>query len=172
MRRSSLVFAAPLAALALALAVRPTAAADSATASIRGPEGSSLAGAATFTRTATGVHVNVELENAPPGVHGFHLHDQGDCSAPDFTSAGGHFNPTHAAHGGPDAPIHHAGDFGNITVGPDGRGRLELDSTMLTVAPGPNSVLGKAVILHEKADDLTSQPTGAAGARIGCGVVR
>jgi len=142
-----------------------------ATATIEARSGSTLSGTAVFTPTAGGVHIVVEVSNAPQGIHAVHLHEKGDCSAPDATSAGGHFNPTGMAHGSPDAPAHHAGDFGNMTVGEDGHGRLELDSTMLTITPGDRSVVGHAIVVHAKADDMQTQPTGNAGGRIGCGVV-
>jgi len=142
-----------------------------ATAQIEGRAGSTLSGTAMFTQSAGLVRVVVDVEGAPEGIHGVHLHEKGDCSATDFTSAGGHFNPTGAPHGSPEAAQHHAGDFGNMTVGADGHGHLELDTRMLTVTPGDDSVLGRSIVIHEKADDLTSQPSGNAGSRIGCGVV-
>jgi Cu-Zn family superoxide dismutase len=144
-----------------------------ATATIEARSGSTLTGTATFTQSAGGgVHIVVDVDKAPEGVHAVHLHEKGDCSAPDATSAGGHFNPGQMPHGSPDAPNHHAGDFGNMTVGSDGHGHLELDSTMLTIAEGPMSVVGHAIVVHAKVDDFTTQPTGNAGARIGCGVVK
>lgn len=106
-------------------------------------------------------------------MHGFHIHESGDCTAADFTSAGGHFNPTNAPHGGPDDAEHHAGDLGNIEIGEDGTGTLDLASSMLTLDAGAtNSAVGKAVILHAGQDDLETQPTGDAGARLACGVVQ
>ena len=149
----------------------PAASGPRATATIEARSGSTLSGTALFTPTAGGVHIVVEVSNAPQGIHAVHLHEKGDCSAPDATSAGGHFNPTGMAHGSPDAPAHHAGDFGNMTVGEDGHGRLELDSTMLTITPGERSVVGHAIVVHAKPDDMQTQPTGNAGGRIGCGVV-
>jgi Cu-Zn family superoxide dismutase len=142
-----------------------------ASATIEGKSGSSLSGTAVFTQNGDTVHVVVDVANAPEGVHAVHLHEKGDCSAPDAASAGGHFNPTHMEHGSPDAASHHAGDFGNMTVGSDGHGHLELDSTMLTVTQGDRSVAARAIVVHAKADDLKTQPTGNAGGRIGCGVV-
>jgi Cu-Zn family superoxide dismutase len=147
--------------------------AATASATLQGRAGSDVSGEVTFTEVEGGVQIVAHvsgLTNAGP--HGFHLHEVGDCSAEDFTSAGGHFNPTGVPHGAPTDAEHHAGDFGNIEVGEDGTGHLELVSHMLTVSPGPNSVVGKAVILHEQADDLESQPTGAAGGRVACGVVQ
>ena len=133
---------------------------------------SEASGTITFTETDDGVEVIADIARISPGLHGIHLHAIGDCSAEDFTSTGGHFNPTDAPHGGPMDSVRHAGDFGNIEIGEDGTGRLKLVTDMLTVADGPNTVVGRAVILHEGEDDLVSQPTGAAGSRLGCGIVR
>lgn len=133
--------------------------------------GGSVSGKVTFSEVGGGVDINALVSGAPAGALGFHLHDVGDCSAPDFTSAGGHFNPSGHPHAAPTAAAHHAGDFGNVEVGQDGNGTLSLSSTGLTVAAGANSVVGRAVILHERADDLNTQPTGNAGGRIACGVV-
>lgn len=132
---------------------------------------SEVSGTVTFIESADGVEVVADIAGVTPGMHGIHLHELGDCSAEDFTSTGGHFNPTDAPHGAPTDEMRHAGDFGNIEIGEDGAGHLELTTNMLTVSDGPNTVLGRAVILHEGEDDLVSQPTGAAGGRIACGVV-
>ena len=150
-----------------------------ASATLAARAGGTETGSLTFTQTADGVTVWASIEGAPPGAHGLHIHDVGDCSADDFTSAGGHFNPTGAPHGGPGDAERHAGDLGNIEIGEDGTGSLELSSDMLNTwamdaAPagtGGHSVVGRGVILHGGADDLVSQPTGAAGARLACGVV-
>ncbi len=149
----------------------PAAEAMQAMATLQPREGSTAGGTVTFTAIPGGVTIHAEVHGATPGKHGLHLHENGDCSAPDFSSAGGHFNPTGAPHGGPNAPEHHAGDLGNITVGEDGTGTLDLTSHMLTVKEGPASVLGKAVVLHAGEDDLASQPSGSSGERIACGVV-
>jgi Cu-Zn family superoxide dismutase len=106
-----------------------------------------------------------------PGEHGFHLHEKGDCSAPDASSAGGHFNPLHHPHAGPHTAQHHAGDFGNITVKADGTGTMSLTLKGEDAKIAREDAIGKAIILHEKADDLKTQPTGNAGGRIACGVV-
>lgn len=132
---------------------------------------SEASGSVTFTETADGVLVVADIARIASGAHGIHLHELGDCSSDDFKSTGGHFNPTDAPHGAPTDEMRHAGDFGNIEIGEDDAGHLELTTTMLTVTDGPNTVLGRAVILHDGEDDLVSQPTGAAGGRIACGVV-
>jgi len=146
-----------------------------ATASLKGQEGSNVSGTVTFTQSPDGGAVTIQAEVSGvegAGMHGFHIHETGDCSAADFTSAGGHFNPTNAPHGGPDDADHHAGDLGNIEIGAGGSGHLDLASSMLSLNAGaPNTVVGKAVILHAGQDDLETQPTGDAGGRLACGVV-
>lgn len=133
----------------------------------------SPSGTLTFNQGDSGtVTIHASIENAPPGEHGLHIHEVGDCSSEDFKSAGGHFNPGDVPHAGPMDAERHGGDLGNITIGEDGTGHLELTSDIITLAEGePNSVIGRGVILHAKADDLVSQPTGAAGGRIACGVI-
>lgn len=142
-----------------------------AVAQIEGRSGVPLSGKATFTEVAGGVEVRIHVRNAPPGVHAVHVHEVGDCSAPDGTSAGGHFNPGGHEHGAPHALAHHAGDLGNMWVDEDGEGHHLVLMPELTVAPGDHSVVGRSIIVHELADDLATQPTGAAGGRIGCGVI-
>lgn len=127
-------------------------------------------GVITFTQTEKGVKVVAHLEGLAPGRHGFHVHEFGDCSAPDFTSAGGHFNPTQMSHGAPTDEARHSGDLGNIVADEKGMATLEWVDPMMQLS-GPNSIIGRAVIVHTKEDDLKTQPTGNAGAREGCGVI-
>jgi len=149
----------------------PTVTTQIAAVTLSGPGGAS--GVVNFTQEAGGVHVVARVQGAPAGTHGFHVHAVGTCEGPDFKTAGDHFNPTNTPHGAPDAAQHHAGDFGNIEVASDGTGNLDLTTTMLSVGDGgANDVVGKAVILHAGKDDLTTQPSGNAGARIACGVVQ
>ncbi|MEJ2368058.1 MAG: superoxide dismutase family protein [Acidobacteriota bacterium] len=129
-------------------------------------------GKVVFTQTDRGTQIVVDITGISPGLHGIHIHEKGDCSTPDFSSAGGHFNPSGTAHGGPDSEVHHAGDLGNIEIGPDGIGHLELTSRILTVEEGPDCVVGRAVIVHAGPDNLISQPSGDSGPRIACGLVR
>jgi Cu-Zn family superoxide dismutase len=135
--------------------------------------GSNVRGTVDFHETAGGVRVVARVSGLTPGQHGFHIHDKGDCSAPDGSSAGGHFNPTRAQHGGPNDPVRHAGDFGNITADASGNARIELVSRSISF-DGPNSIIGRGVIVHAKPDDLKSQtPTpGNAGARVACGNIQ
>lgn len=134
--------------------------------------GSKLAGKATFTEVEGGVKVIVEVTNAPAGKIATHVHEVGDCSAPDGKSAGGHFNPASKDHGLPDAAAHHLGDLGNIEVSKEGVGRTELVVMGANLKDGdPMSYVGRSIIVHEKMDD-GGQPTGNAGGRIGCGVIK
>ena len=127
-------------------------------------------GEVTFTTEAGGVHVVGTFSGLVFGEHGFHVHEKGDCSAPDATSAGGHFNPATKPHAARDAAARHVGDLGNLKADPYGLARVDFVDTQLSLS-GPNSIVGKAVIIHEKADDFTTQPTGNAGARQACGVI-
>ena len=134
--------------------------------------GSKVSGKVAFWEAPDGsVKVQLRINGAPTGIHGFHVHEVGDCSAPDATSAGPHFNPNGAPHSGPSMMPHHAGDFGNVTAGGNGEIMTEFTTRSITLDEGPESVVGRAVVLHADADDLTSQPAGNAGKRIGCGVV-
>jgi superoxide dismutase, Cu-Zn family len=142
-----------------------------ASAAIEARSGSSLSGTAEFMMHGGMMMITVNLKGAPPGQHAVHIHEKGDCSAPDATSAGGHFNPGGHQHGAPDAKEHHAGDLGNMTVAADGSGSVMVHTDQLTLE-GSNSVLGHAIIIHEKSDDFVTQPTGNAGGRIGCGVIK
>ncbi len=143
-----------------------------ARASIQPLGGGRLSGTADFEETDSGLHVVVNLSGGEPGEHGVHIHEIGDCSAPDGLSAGDHFNPGKTAHGGPDAAPHHAGDLGNITIGPDGSGKLELTTKGVTLRTRPIAIIRRSIVIHAGRDDLASQPSGDSGARIGCGVIK
>jgi Cu-Zn family superoxide dismutase len=133
-------------------------------------KGNSVRGTVTYEAVENGVRVVADISGLTPGKHGFHIHEFGDCSADDGSSAGGHFNPGGTPHGAPATDPRHAGDMGNIEADKDGRARLDyIDHTMKLT--GEDSILGHAVIVHEKEDDLKSQPTGNAGARVACGVI-
>jgi Cu-Zn family superoxide dismutase len=131
---------------------------------------SGVSGKVTFTKAEGGVRVQAEISGLKEGPHGFHVHEFGDCSALDGASAGGHFNPGGVAHAGPADAARHAGDLGNVEAGKDGNARLDLVVKGSTLE-GPDGILGRGVIVHEKVDDLKTQPTGNAGGRVACGVV-
>jgi superoxide dismutase, Cu-Zn family len=131
--------------------------------------GSSVKGTVTFTKGNHGIHVHAEMSGLTPGEHGFHVHEYGVWSE-NGMSSGGHFNPTMAPHAGPEAKKRHVGDLGNITANSNGNATLDMDDSMLSFH-GAHSILGRGVVVHEKADDLKSAPSGNAGGRLAVGVV-
>lgn len=141
-----------------------------AVATLEAKNDSGVSGTVTFTESDGKVAIVAEIAGLSAGDHGFHVHEKGDCSAADGTSAGGHFNPHGADHGAPGAEVKHTGDLGNVTAGEDGTAKHELSADWLTLGEGEHSIAGLAVILHEKADDF-GQPTGNAGGRVACGVI-
>ncbi len=164
--------AAPTAAAAPGAAAAPVAAPRSIEVPIEAKSGSKLSGKAILTETEGGVHVVLALEGLEAGEHGAHVHEKGDCSAPDGASAGGHFNPQSKDHGLPGADKRHLGDLGNITIAKDGKGSLDITAPGANLkASDPMSFVGRAIIVHAKKDD-GGQPTGNAGGRVGCGVIK
>jgi superoxide dismutase, Cu-Zn family len=118
------------------------------------------------------VRAHVEIHGLAPGSeHGFHVHDKGDCSAPDASSAGGHFNPGGMVHGRAGTGPHHAGDLPSVVADAKGNVNATLVLTGVTLAAGAESIVGHAIVLHAKRDDYTTQPAGDAGPRIACGVI-
>lgn len=144
-----------------------------AKADIEAKSGSKLKGKATFTQGEKGaITLRVEVSDAPPGVHAIHIHEKGDCSSPDGKSAGNHWNPTHMEHGKWGVDHFHLGDIGNMTIEPNGKGTITLDTTKWTAGGGGvNDVIGHAIVIHGGVDDFKTQPSGNAGPRIGCGVI-
>jgi Cu-Zn family superoxide dismutase len=134
------------------------------------PSGETI-GTASFEETSGGVRLHLTATFLDPGIHGFHIHQGGTCTPPTFESAEGHFNPTGAEHGMdmPGGP--HAGDLLNLEVGADGT--VEADRTVdgVYLHEGPNSIAGRALVIHAMPDDYMTQPTGAAGGRVACGVI-
>ena len=133
--------------------------------------GSKVSGTVTFTEVADGVQVQAEITGLTPGNHGFHVHEFGDCSAPDVSSAGAHFNPTSKPHAGPDALERHVGDMGNVEADASGTAKLDYVDHQISLTNDQESVIGRSVVVHAKADDLKSQPAGDSGTRIACGVI-
>jgi Cu-Zn family superoxide dismutase len=146
-----------------------------AVATLEARSGSSVTGTATFVDSGENVTLTVEVASTAEGAHAVHVHELGDCSAADGTSAGPHWNPESQAHGQWGSPPHHLGDIGNLVVGPDGTGKLVLKTDLWEVgaadAGTTNNVVGHSVIVHANVDDFTTQPTGNAGGRIACGVI-
>jgi len=121
----------------------------------------------------SGVALQLNLHDLTPGEHAIHFHQVPKCEAPDFKSAGGHFNPESKKHGFDNPEGHHAGDMKNFTVGADGRAKAELEDTDVTLKDGPHSLLtnGAAIVVHAKADDYKTDPSGSSGDRVACGVI-
>lgn len=146
-----------------------------ARAELSSASGSEATGEATFTDLGEGeVTFKLTIENATPGEHAVHLHENGDCSAPDASSAGGHWNPAGVDHGKRPVDMQfHAGDIDNLVVGEDGKGELTMTVTGWSIGGSDSTnIINKAVIVHAQADDFKSQPAGAAGKRIACGVIK
>ena len=134
---------------------------------IRATKGNKVNGFLTLKQHDGWVHVTGRIRGLSEGEHGFHIHQFGDVRAADGTSAGGHFNPDGHDHGGPDSEKHHAGDLGNITANAEGLAVENIKAKELMVI----SVIGRSFVVHGGTDDLTSQPSGAAGPRVGVGVI-
>jgi Cu-Zn family superoxide dismutase len=136
------------------------------------PSENNVMGTITFTQAGDGVAFVAEIDGfAPNTKHGFHIHEKGDLSAPDLSSAKGHFDPTHEAHGAPDAAHHHMGDMGNLEADANGHAKLEGVFKGASLNSGADSIVGRSVIIHGKTDDLKSQPSGNSGPRIAGGVI-
>jgi superoxide dismutase, Cu-Zn family len=143
-----------------------------ATATVVARSGSAVSGTVSLQQVEGGVRMHVELVGlAPNSEHGFHVHEKGDCSAADATSAGGHFNPDQSPHGSAGSAAHHAGDLPSLTADATGKIRGDLLVQGVTLDSGPRSIVGRSVIVHRDRDDFVTQPSGNAGARVGCGVI-
>jgi len=165
-------------ALGLGAATAPAAIVDEsgeATANLAATQGSTASGLATFKAAGKdGLRFTIEVSGLKPGAaHGLHVHEKGDCSAPDAASAGPHFALANQQHGSHEGESFHAGDLGNITANAGGKASATLlvPASKLTIAPGPLSVVGRALVVHGAPDDLKSQPAGNSGSRIACGVI-
>jgi Cu-Zn family superoxide dismutase len=132
--------------------------------------GSQTAGVVEFVKTPQGVRILATMAKLSAGEHGFHIHEFGDCSSADAASAGGHYNPGGHPHAGPDADQRHVGDLGNIVADASGSARFDAVIAGVTLE-GPDSVIGRSVVVHADPDDLTTQPAGSSGKRLACGVI-
>jgi superoxide dismutase, Cu-Zn family len=172
-------FSAAVAVLLLLVACGAMAGADkvrkTASADIKDGKGQNV-GVVKFAAAKSGVVMSVKVMNLTPGVHAIHIHAAGKCDAPDFKTAGGHFNPASKQHGMQNPEGHHAGDLPNLTVNAKGKGAFKSTNPDVTLAgDGPTSLFragGTSVVIHEKADDMKTDPAGNAGARIACGVIQ
>ena len=144
-----------------------------ATADLQPTKGSKTAGKITFTQSGDKVRVAGEVTGLRPGAeHGFHIHEAGDCSSGDGMSAKGHFNPHGKPHGDPKSAERHAGDLPSLKAGKDGRARIDATVDAISIGQGAGNIVGRGLIIHADPDDYKTQPTGNAGARIACGVIK
>ena len=159
------------AALALAGCANMSLRSATATATLAPTKGNQVQGTVNFTQKGDKVLVEARVTGLKPGQHGFHVHEKGNCTAPDASSAGAHFNPGAASHGSHASAARHGGDLGNITADSTGTAIYRVEVTGISLGTGPDSVIGKAVIVHANRDDFTTQPSGNSGARIACGLI-
>jgi Cu-Zn family superoxide dismutase len=145
-----------------------------AVADLKPTQGNKASGTAKFVKQGDRIMVEARVEGLTPGLHGFHIHEKGDCSAPDATSAGGHFNPVKTEHGNPASGAHHGGDLGNLDA--DAKGVAKLSTSIPAQGlsmnkEGANSIVGRGLVVHADPDDFKTQPTGNSGKRVACGVI-
>lgn len=155
-------------------AVHNASTAKQAVANLASASGSLVSGRLTLAPMGDGVHLSGEVGGLQPGSsHGFHIHEKGDCSAVDASSAGGHFNPAAQPHGRAGHGAHHAGDSDNLVADANGVARVDAHVSGVSLGGGAaNDIAGRAIVVHATADDYSSQPAGNAGARVACGVIR
>jgi Cu-Zn family superoxide dismutase len=164
-----------MAALAASLAACQTTPDEPAraTAALQPTKGNKAFGEATFEQQGDKVRVVVFAQNLPANRElGFHIHEAGDCSSGDGMSAKGHFNPHGKPHGNPGSAERHAGDLPSLKVGKDGRAKVDVTVDAISIGQGAGNIVGRGLIIHADPDDYKTQPTGNAGARIACGVIK
>ena len=145
---------------------------QSATAILAPTKGNSVSGTVNFTQKGDVVLVEAKVNGLKPnGTNGFHVHEKGNCSAADASSAGGHFNPSSSQHGGAAGAARHGGDLGNLKADANGYAQMSVQVSGISLGIEPNSVTGRAVIVHAGTDDLKTQPAGNSGARAACGLI-
>jgi Cu-Zn family superoxide dismutase len=176
MKTLALALLAPIAICTLTGAEPVKPPQTTATVSLTPAAGSSVKGELTVTNQGTFVSIRGEIAGLAPGKeHGFHVHEVGQCSLPDFESAGGHLNPAKEAHGDPTSSARHLGDMPNAKADENGRAIVDFSikgATLEDKDGSPNEILGKALVVHAMPDDYKTQPSGNSGARIACGVIR
>ncbi len=144
---------------------------SSASATLAARSGSTVSGNVVFSEAAGKLRVEATVAGLTPGEHGFHVHEAGDCSAPDASSAKGHFNPVGQPHGHYAGPEHHGGDMPNLLADAQGNAHYSAEVSGLSLSGATNGIVGRSVVIHADPDDYKSQPAGNSGKRIACGVI-
>lgn len=170
MRKWSAMFLGAAVVMGTSFAVAEEAAPLKAVCELRSTKGNKVEGVVKFIQHKGYVTIRAHVKGLTPGKHGFHIHESGDCSAPDASSAKGHFNPGKHEHGSPSASVRHEGDLGNLKANDKGIAEYEREDKTITLS-GKDNIIGKGIIVHEKEDDYKTQPTGNAGARVACGKI-
>ncbi|RLJ65388.1 superoxide dismutase family protein [Sulfurisoma sediminicola] len=169
--KTTTMLSAATAALLLNACAGTTGGGPAAQATLEPRSGSQVAGSVTFVAHDDKLRVEARVSGLTPGDHGFHIHESGDCSAPDASSAKGHFNPAGKAHGHQGSE-HHAGDMPNLVADASGNANLVAELSQLSLAEGSSGILGRSVVIHADPDDYRSQPAGNSGKRVACGTIR
>jgi superoxide dismutase, Cu-Zn family len=168
---SSITLFLPILTLSIAVAAKAT---PPTTVELKDAQGKSVGTAVLSGKSGKGVSLKVDLHDLPPGVHALHFHQKAQCDAPDFKSAGPHFNPEGKKHGLENPEGHHAGDMNNFTVNAQGHAKFKVVNKDVTLGDDSHSLFsngGTALVVHAKADDMKTDPAGNAGDRIACGVI-
>lgn len=168
--KSCFVFTAGALAAVLLSACATSVSGPSASAELLARSGSTVSGNVRFSEANGHLRIEAQVAGLTPGEHGFHVHEVGDCSAPDASSAKGHFNPAGKAHGHYGSSERHGGDMVNLGADADGKASYSVEVSGLSLT-GPNGVIGRSVVIHADPDDYKSQPAGNSGKRIACGVI-
>ncbi len=170
-RESGLIVLGGVLLAGVAVAKWPAGAQPFAKATLSAKSGSNVIGTVDFAKSKDGLIVRLYADRVPKGSHGFHIHEKGDCSSADAKSAGDHYNPGGHKHGGPSTGERHIGDLGNVVADDKEAVRADISVAAIDAKTDWNTLVGKSIVLHEKADDLKTQPSGDSGKRIACGVI-